>query len=105
MACGREANEMKGDKINCLQCGAEFVAKRSDSRLCSKQCNYKYFGEHKGEKHKTAARNSRPQKQAQPASRKGGPTTTRATPEQIIADLRRGFAIEIIEMIQEKFGL
>lgn len=33
------------------------------------------------------------------------PIITRATPEQIIADLRRGFAIEIIDMIQEKFGL
>ena len=39
------------------------------------------------------------------APAKAFPTVTRATPEQIIAGLRRGLAIEIIDMIQEKFGL
>jgi hypothetical protein len=33
------------------------------------------------------------------------PVIIRATPEQIIGDLRRGFAIELIAMIQEKYGL
>lgn len=33
------------------------------------------------------------------------PVIIRATPEQIIGDLRRGFAIEVIAIIQEKYGL
>jgi len=33
------------------------------------------------------------------------PVITRATPEQIVGDLRRGFAIELIAIIQEKYGL
>ena len=33
------------------------------------------------------------------------PKIMRQTPEQIISDLRRGLAVEVIELIRDKFGL
>jgi len=119
MTCGRENMESK--MKSCSKCLEEkplenFSINRSNPdghEYSCKDCMKKRgqnYRDLKRDKKKVPAATARRRGESTPAKAgrwagKPSPTITRATPEQIIADLRRGLAIEIIDMIQEKFGL
>ena len=117
MACGREGRKnMESKTKRCSKCLEEksfelFSINKSNNdghEYICKDCMQKRMKDYRDKKagvrrQKSPALRGLPQMQAKVA--RPSHTITRATPEQIIADLRRGLAIEIIDMIQEKFGL
>jgi len=89
-----------GKEYICKDCMKKRAQEYRDSR---KEDRSQKSPVSRGKRHLRAGQRKAKTKVRAPA--KAFPTVTRATPEQIIADLRRGLAIEIIDMIQEKFGL
>ncbi len=128
MSCGREPKEgggkMAEEKQTCIKCGNEYPATIEFFNACSakkngldsrcKTCMKKYNSDRRAVQGKMKPSNGRKKKSTVALHERISPATlrtpqptpiTRATPEEIIAALRKGVAEEIIQTVRERFGL
>lgn len=103
------------EKKTCSKCGAEKSmdefsinkANRDGHEYHCKDCKKEKAREARARrsgKHLRVEKKTFPRERTV-AARKPICAVTRATPEQIIAELRRGMAIDIIETIRAKYGI
>jgi hypothetical protein len=109
MACGREGKEKMETKTKkCSKCLEDLPLEsfslnrttRDGREYRCKECKKKQTADYREKKslvRKKPKRGPKFEKEKVPA--------TNATPDEIIEALRKGFALQIIAMIKERFGL